>query len=219
VVKVVSTASTTLFGGVTLTSLSAPVKAPTTTAGTTVCGPAAMAVGPVVSGSAQLATLKGGLSFVYPKTGGVPYQMVGKLAVPALKTGAGSLGIASLSLLPGGSTATVKLALGTGTASGACPLAALPAPTTLTLAKGVTITGTLTGSEGGTSFFLKGPGTFAYPAVTVLPASASGTITTNATGITACAAVAGHAGLYGFAETWGGVFTPYATGNCTLPTS
>lgn len=219
VVKVASTATTSLFAGVAVTSLTAPVKAPTATVGTTVCGPASMTVGPVVSGPAPLATLKGGLSFVYPKTGGVPYQMVGKLAVPALKTGAGSLGIASLSLAPGAATGTVKLALGTGTASATCPLAALPAPTTLTLAKGVTITGTLTGTEGASTFFLKGAGTFAYPAVTVLPASATGTITTNTTGITACAAVAGHTGLYGFSETWAGVFTAYSTGNCTLPTS
>jgi hypothetical protein len=149
----------------------------------------------------------------------VPYQVVGKLAVPVLKTGAGSLGIASLSLLPGASTASVKLALGTGKASAACPLAALPAPTALTLAKGVTINGTLTGTEGVTSFFLKGAGTFSYPAVTVLPATAAGTITTDASGIAACAAVTGHTGLYGFSETWAGVFTAYSTGNCTLPTS
>ena len=219
VVKVASAATTTLFGGVAVTSLSAPVKAPTGTVGTTVCGPASMAIGPVASGSAQLATVKGALSFVYPKTGGVPYQMFGKLAVPALKVGGGSLGVAALSLLPGASTASVKLALGTGKASVACPLAALPAPTARTLAKGVTINGTLTGTEGATSFFLKGAGTFSYPAVTVLPASATGTITTDASGITACAAVTGHTGLYGFSETWAGVFSAYSTGNCTLPTS
>ncbi len=220
VVQVASTSTTALFAGVALTSLSAAVKAPTATAGTNGCGQSAMSVGPTI-GAAQIATLAGGLSFAYPKTGtaAVPYQMIGKLAIPARTTAAGVLGIASLALVQGQATGTVKLALGATTIKASCPLAALPAAGTLTLAKGITVSGTLTGTEGTSTFFLKGNGTFAYPPSSVLPASASGTITANETGMAACATVAGHSGKYGFSMTWAGVFTTYDTGNCTLPTT
>jgi hypothetical protein len=218
-IKVATTSATSLFGGVNLTSISGTVKAKTATVGTSVCGPTAMTVGPV-SGAAQVATLKGGaLSFTYPTSGAVPYVVDGKLAIPTWKTGAGSLGIASIALVQGQATGAVTLALGTGTASPACPLAALPAPTALTLKKGVTVNGKLTGTEGASAFFLKGTGTFAYPAATVLPASASGTITVDGSGIAACAAVTGQSGKYGFSMTWAGVFTTFNTGNCVLPTT
>jgi PKD repeat protein len=218
VVKVATTSTTALFGGIDVTSITAPVKAATATVGTTVCGPSAMNVGPTV-GIARIATLKGGLSFVYPKTGAVPYQLIGKLAVPTWKTGGGGLGVATVGLVQGQVTGSVKLALGTGTGSGVCPLPALPVATTLTLAKNVTVSGTLTGTEGDGTFLLKGAGTFSYPAVTVLPAKASGTITVNETGMAACAVVTGQTGKYGFSMTWAGVFTAYSTGNCTLPTT
>jgi len=195
------------------------VTAKTATAGTSVCGPTSMTVGPVVSGGNQVATLKGGLSFAYPSSGAVPYQLYGKLAVPTWKTGAGSLGIASIALVQGQATGAVTLALGTGTASAGCPLGALPAPSALKLKTGITVNGRLTGTEGSAAFYLKGTGTFSYPASTVLPASASGTITVDGTGIAACAAVTGHSGMYGFSMTWAGVFTTFDTGNCVLPTT
>jgi hypothetical protein len=218
-VKVATTSPESLFGGVDLTSISGTVKAKTGTVGTSVCGPTSLTVGPPTA-TGQVATLKGGaLSFTYPTSGAVSYLVNGKLAIPAYKTGAGSLGIASIALVQGQATGAVTLALGTGTASPACPLAALPAPTALTLKKGVTVNGKLTGTEGSSAFFLKGTGTFAYPAATVLPASASGTITVDANGIAACAAVTGQTGKYGFSMNWAGVFTTFNTGNCVLPTS
>lgn len=220
VVMVASTADTDLFAGVTLTSLSARVTAPTASAGTSVCGQSTLGVGPTV-GTDQIATLTGGLSFAYPKTGtaAVPYQMIGKLAIPARTTAAGVLGVASLALVQGQTTGSVKLALGAANVPAKCPLPALPAAGKLTLAKNVTVGGTLTGTEGDTTFFLKGAGTFSYPAVSVLPATATGTITANETGMAACAAVAGHSGKYGFAMTWAGVFTSYSAGDCVLPTT
>jgi len=69
------------------------------------------------------------------------------------------------------------------------------------------------------AFFLKGAGTFSYPVSTVLPASAAGTITADARGITACAAVSGETGAYGFSMSWAGVFTSFDTGNWVLPTT
>jgi len=173
-VRVALTSDSALFGGVTLTSLAAPVKGATKKTGTSVCGPASMDLGPQVgTGSSQIATLKGGLSFVYPKTGGVLYQLEGSLAVPAHNSAKAALGVAVLGLLEGQPTASVKLALGTAKGTGICPLKALPTPTTLTLAKGIRVKGTLTGAEGDAVFFLKGPASFSYPLATLLPASAT----------------------------------------------
>ena len=219
-IKIAATTKAALFGGVTLTSLSAPVTGPTKTAGTSACGSVGADLGPQVgTGTAQIASLKGLLSFAYPTSGSVLYQLGGKLTVPTWKTGGGALGVAALGLLQGQATASVTLALGTGTTSSKCPLAKLPAPSALTLAKGVTVNGTLTGSEGDDVFFLQGTATFAYPPNPLLPAAAKGTVVVNEVGLTACATVKGHTGLYGFAMTWGGAFTSYATGNCVLPTT
>jgi cytoskeletal protein CcmA (bactofilin family) len=208
------TGNVPLADGLFLSQLGASVKAPTTTTGGDVCGSVGLTGGPTIGGSALIG-VKGAIEYAFPATTGAgSYRVAGELTVPGFVIDGGVLGNLYMTIAPGSGKASFLVALGPGSAAGHCPVQSGPkASPGITLAKGIKVTGTLSGDVSATNFIVNGAATFTYPAL--FTGTVSGNVAIDSTDITACAAKSGSTGSYGFTLTWDGDFTTYS-GNCPI---